>query len=146
LDRATGGEFFFFNTHFDHQVQLAREKSAELLRKRVTALETKLPVLLVGDFNANAGRNKAFAILTEDNFFTDSWTQAKERTNEGMNSFNGFKAPGKNDERIDWILTRGGIIANRAEIVLFERNGQFPSDHFPVVSWLQLPSPRGQTQ
>jgi endonuclease/exonuclease/phosphatase family metal-dependent hydrolase len=140
-DRATGGEFFFFNTHFDHQVQLAREKSAELLRKRVTALETKLPVLLVGDFNANAGRNKAYAILTEDNFFKDSWTQAKERRNEGWNSFNGFKAPEKNDERIDWILTRGGIIANRAEIVLFERNGQFPSDHFPVVSSLQLPPP-----
>jgi endonuclease/exonuclease/phosphatase family metal-dependent hydrolase len=137
-DRATGGEFYFFNTHFDHQIQLAREKSAELVRQRVAALETKLPVLLVGDFNANAGRNRAFDILTRDNFFADSWQQAKERRNEGLNSFNGFKPPRRNDERIDWILTRGKVEVSRAEIVSFERNGQFPSDHFPVVAWLNL--------
>jgi endonuclease/exonuclease/phosphatase family metal-dependent hydrolase len=137
-DRATGGEFYFFNTHFDHQIQLAREKSAELVRQRVAALETKLPVLLVGDFNANAGRNKAFDILTQDKFFSDSWLQAKVRHNEGLNSFNGFKPPGRNDERIDWILTRGNVEVSRAEIVSFERNGQFPSDHFPVVVWLNL--------
>lgn len=137
-DRVTGGEFYFFNTHFDHQIQLAREKSAELVRQRVAALETKLPVLLVGDFNANAGRNQAFDILTRDNFFADSWQQAKERGNEGLNSFNGFKPPGRNDERIDWILTRGKVEVSRTEIVSFERNGQFPSDHFPVVAWLNL--------
>jgi endonuclease/exonuclease/phosphatase family metal-dependent hydrolase len=141
-DRATGGEFYFFNTHFDHQIQLAREKSAELVRQRVAALETKLPVLLVGDFNANAGRNKAFDILTQDKFFADSWLQAKVRHNEGLNSFNGFKPPGRNDERIDWILTRGNVEVSRAEIVSFERNGQFPSDHFPVVAWLKLVNTR----
>jgi endonuclease/exonuclease/phosphatase family metal-dependent hydrolase len=137
-DRTTGGEFYFFNTHFDHQVQLAREKSAELVRQRVVALETKLPVLLVGDFNANAGRNKAFDILTGDDFFADSWRQAKERHNEGLNTFTGFKPPERNDERIDWILTRGNVEVSRAEIVSFERNGQFPSDHFPVIAWLKL--------
>lgn len=137
-DRVTGGEFYLFNTHFDHQIQLAREKSAELVRQRVAALETKLPVLLVGDFNANAGRNKAFDILTHDKFFRDSWPLAKARRNEGLNSFNGFKPPERNDERIDWILTRGKVEVRQAEIVSFERNGQFPSDHFPVVAWLQL--------
>jgi endonuclease/exonuclease/phosphatase family metal-dependent hydrolase len=136
-DRVSGEEFYFFNTHFDHQIQVAREKSAELVRQRVMGLETKLPVLLVGDFNANAGRNKAFDILTRDDFFADSWQQAKARRNEGLNSFNGFKPPGRNDERIDWILTRGKVEVSRAEIVSFERNGQFPSDHFPVVAWLK---------
>jgi endonuclease/exonuclease/phosphatase family metal-dependent hydrolase len=141
-DRATGGEFYLFNTHFDHQVQPAREKSAELVRQRVAALETKLPVLLVGDFNAGAGRNKAFDILTSEGFFSDSWLQAKVRQNDGMNSFNGFKPPGQEGERIDWILTRGNITVDRTEIVTFSRDGQFPSDHFPVVAWLKLPTLR----
>jgi endonuclease/exonuclease/phosphatase family metal-dependent hydrolase len=138
-DRATGGEFYFFNTHFDHEIQMAREKSAELLRQRVTALETRLPVLLVGDFNASSGRNKAFDILTREDFFQDSWLQAKVRRNEGVNSFNGFKPPNWHGERIDWILTRGNIAVERTEIVTFSRDGQFPSDHFPVVAWLHLP-------
>jgi len=141
-DRLTGDEFYFLNTHFDHQIQVAREKSAELVRHRVAAWETRLPVLLVGDFNAGAGRNKAFDILTREGFFRDSWLQAKVRQNDGMNSFNGFKSPGQEGERIDWILTRGDIAVDRAEIVTFSRAGQFPSDHFPVVAWLKLPTLR----
>lgn len=139
-DRATGGEFFFFNTHFDHKVQLAREKSSELVRRRVTALETKLPVLLLGDFNACAGLNPAYDILTDKGFFRDTWLQAKIRVNDGVNTFNGFTALVRNGERIDWILTRGGVLVERVETVIFSRNGQFPSDHFPVVARLVLPS------
>ena len=138
-DRLTGEEFFLFNTHFDHQVQLAREKSAELVRQRVTQLETKLPVLLIGDFNAAAGANKAYEILTNGNFFADAWTTATTRTGDGIGTFNDFKPGLRPGPRIDWILTRGAITAERAETVTFSRAGQFPSDHFPVVARLKLP-------
>jgi endonuclease/exonuclease/phosphatase family metal-dependent hydrolase len=122
-DRQTKQEFIFVNTHFDHQVQAAREKSA---------------VLLVGDFNAAASRNKAYAILTEDKFFTDIWTTAHERVNEGLGTINGFKALQPGGPRIDWILSRGAVTADRIEIVTFSRDGQFPSDHCPVVAKLRL--------
>ena len=137
-DRQTKQEFFFVNTHFDHQVQVAREKSAQLVRERVAAFDPKLPVLLVGDFNAAAGSNKAYAMLTEDKFFTDTWTTARERVNEGIGSFNGFKALQKGGPRIDWILSRGDVAADHVEILTFSRDGQFPSDHCPVVAKLRL--------
>ena len=137
-DRQTKREFIFVNTHFDHQVQEAREKSAQLVRERVAAFDAKLPVLLVGDFNAAAGSNKAYAILTDDKFFTDTWTTARERVNEGIATFNGFKAIQKDGPRIDWILSRGDVTADRIEIVTFSRDGQFPSDHCPVVAKLRL--------
>ena len=137
-DRATGGEFYVFNTHFDHQAQPAREKSAELIRQRVTALDTKLPVLLVGDFNAAAGSNPAYEILTGDSFFTDAWTVAAERRGEGTNTFNGFKPAEPNGVRIDWILTRGDVTVAEAETLMFARDGQFPSDHFPVIARVRL--------
>jgi endonuclease/exonuclease/phosphatase family metal-dependent hydrolase len=141
-DRVTGQEFFLFNTHFDHQIQVAREKSAELVRQRVTALDTKLPVILTGDFNAGAGRNKAYDILTDGRFFIDGWEVAKTRRGEGVGTFNGFKAAQPDGPRIDWILTRGAVTVDRAEIFTFARNGQFPSDHFPVAAWLRLgPAP-----
>jgi len=137
-DRATGGDFFLFNTHFDHQIQVAREKSAELVRQRVAALNTKLPVLLIGDFNAAAETNKAYQILTGERFFTDAWLSARERRGEGVGTFNDFKAAQPNGPRIDWILTRGEVAVERAEILAFSRNGQFPSDHFPMIAWLRL--------
>ncbi len=137
-DRATSGEFYLFNTHFDHQVQPAREKSAELVRQRVTALDTKLPVLLIGDFNAGAGSNQAYEILTGDKFFMDAWTIAGQRQGEGINTFNGFKPAQQDGVRIDWILAHGDVTVAEAETLTFARDGQFPSDHFPVLARLRL--------
>jgi len=137
-DRQTKTEFIFVNTHFDHQVQEAREKSARLVREKVATFDPRLPVLLVGDFNAAAGRNKAYEILTGDKFLTDTWTSARERVNEGIGTFNGFSAVEKDGPRIDWILSRGDVAADHAEIVTFSRDNQFPSDHFPVVAKLRL--------
>ena len=51
LDRKTQQQFYFVNTHFDHQVEESRQKSAALVRQRIDALKTTLPILLVGDFN-----------------------------------------------------------------------------------------------
>lgn len=137
-DRRTGAEFYCFNTHFDHQSQPSREKSAELVRRRVAALPTRLPVLLLGDFNAAAGNNRAYDILTADGFFTDSWLAARTRDGEGLGTFNDFKRVPTDGRRIDWILVRGDVQVERAAILPFQRNGQFPSDHCPVVAWVRL--------
>jgi endonuclease/exonuclease/phosphatase family metal-dependent hydrolase len=137
-DRQTKQEFYFFNTHFDHQIQPAREKSAELVRKRIGELDTKLPLLLVGDFNAAAEKNKAYEILTQDDFLKDTWKTARERQGEGIGTFNSFRAIQPNGPRIDWILSRGDVTVEKIEIVTFQRDGQFPSDHCPVVAKLRL--------
>ena len=136
-DRQTKQEFIFVNTHLDHQVQAAREKGAQMVRQRVAAFEPGLPVLLVGDFNAPSS-NKAYQMLTSDGFFSDTWTTARQRVNEDVGTFNGFKALEKGGPRIDWILSRGDVAAERTEIVTFSRNGQFPSDHCPLVAKLRL--------
>ena len=68
-------EFYFLNTHFDHQVQAARQKSAQLVEQRVEQLSTHLPIILVGDFNAAAGANAAYDTLVGKGRFTDTWAQ-----------------------------------------------------------------------
>ena len=136
-DRDTGQEFYHFNTHLDHEIQLARERGAELIRQRVSDLKTSLPVLLTGDFNAGAD-NPAYTILTSQDFLRDTWNLAKERRGEGLGTFNGFKEVPRNNTRIDWILARGNVEVDATEIVTFARDGQFPSDHFPIVAWLRL--------
>ena len=76
-------------------------------------------------------------MLTRDGFFADTWVTAKVRKNEQLSTSNGFKAIRRNGVRIDWILTRGEFTVDSAEIVTFSRDGQFPSDHFPVVTRLR---------
>lgn len=138
-DRETDRKFYFFNTHFDHEIQVAREKSAELVLRRIQAMQTQLPVILAGDFNATAQSNPAYETLTGPGALTDTWLTASERVGEGLDTFNGFR-PGPHDggRRIDWILYRGSVEVLKAAIIDFNRDGQYPSDHFPVVAWLKL--------
>lgn len=137
-DLKTRKDFYAMDTHFDHEVQIAREKSAELVRKRIADLKTTLPILLIGDFNAPAGKNKAYQMLVDDKFFDDTWNLAKERKGEGLGTFNGFKAVPQNGNRIDWILIKGKCNVDREEIAMFSKDGKFPSDHCPVVADLRL--------
>jgi len=137
-DRTVGNEFLLFNTHFDHEIQMAREKSAQLVRDRIAGLSTKLPILLIGDFNAAAQTNKAYQILTGEQFLADAWLSARQHSGEGIGTFNDFKGIKANGPRIDWILTRGQITVDSMEILTFARNGQFPSDHFPVIARVRL--------
>jgi len=137
-DLKTNKEFYFWNTHFDHRSQPSREKSAQLIVNRVDALKTKLPVILVGDFNAAAKANRAYDTLTGQGAFKDSFDTAKEKVNAGWNTFNSFRKTEKGKRRIDWVLTLGPVQVDRTEIVLFKGFKQIPSDHQPVTAQLRL--------
>jgi endonuclease/exonuclease/phosphatase family metal-dependent hydrolase len=137
-DKATGREFEFWNTHFDHQVEAARQKSAALIRDRLGKTDPKMPLLLVGDFNCLDGNSPAYTLLTHEAGLTDTWTAAPQRTNEDLNSFNDFKTPVHAGERIDWILARRPLAVDAAGVVDYEGLGQFPSDHFPVTATVRF--------
>ena len=137
-DRATGREFYFWNTHLDHEVQLAREKAAELIRRRIAALPPDIPLFLVGDFNAVATANRAYDILAKESGLTDTWFAARERRNEDVNSFTGFGPLRHEGQRIDWILARGAMEVRATEAVTFRPGDQWPSDHLPIVAWVRL--------
>jgi endonuclease/exonuclease/phosphatase family metal-dependent hydrolase len=99
-----------------------------------------LPILLTGDFNAEAGRNQAYQILVDEGGFQDTWQLARKRVGEGLGTFNGFNNVPKNGVRIDWILLQGKAEVYDAQIVDYMPDGKFPSDHFPVVArlkWLE---------
>ena len=103
-------------------------------------------MILTGDFNAAAGTNQAYMSLTSDGFFADTWVTARARKGEGLGTFNGFEAVRPNGARIDWILARGSVSVDSAEIVTFSRDGQFPSDHCPVVARVRMGAFHARTQ
>jgi endonuclease/exonuclease/phosphatase family metal-dependent hydrolase len=137
-ERRTSREFFFWNTHLDHEVELARQKGAALIVERADKLKSDLPLILTGDFNAPAGSSPTYDILVKNGGFSDTWTRAGERIHETLSTFHGFKAPVHTGSRIDWILTRGPVAVQKIEIVTCSAGGQYPSDHFPVLASLVL--------
>lgn len=140
-DLETDRQFYFFNTHFDHEVQGSREKSAALLLERVRSREKALPVIVAGDFNAVAGENPVHALLAGSAELSDTWETAAERKGETeANTFNGFRELVKGGRRIDWLLTSADVSVKDVEIDVFSSDGHYPSDHFPVIATVE-PAP-----
>ena len=53
-------------------------------------------------------------------------------------TYHGYRAPAADGARIDWVLVRGVAAVASATIHTFAKDGQYPSDHFPVSARVRL--------
>ncbi|GAB6926215.1 hypothetical protein JCM10914A_01980 [Paenibacillus sp. JCM 10914] len=132
-DLQTGNTFYMVNTHLDHQSAVARQNSAELITNQIQSFAPNTPIVLTGDFNARPG-SLPHAYFTE-NGLSDSFDTAEQRINENLGTFHNYGDPtgGGSNNRIDWIMHNPGWNMLRHEIVNTQFNGQYPSDHYPVL-------------
>ncbi len=135
---------FVFNIHFDHMGSLAREKSAELLRERMTTIAQGQAVILMGDFNDPAVLESAsYRVLVSPGeqvgpTFLDTWSLAsRDQRMQGEGTFHGFSGEATRG-RIDWILVTADFQGVDAGIDRMQDNGRFPSDHYPVWATFRL--------
>jgi endonuclease/exonuclease/phosphatase family metal-dependent hydrolase len=136
LDLRTRKTFQFWNTHFDHQVELARQKASALVLQRIQKVDPAEPLILCGDFNAASGNSRSYEMLVKEGGLIDTWHAAKARSDADANSFNGFRPLKRESIRIDWILYRGSADVAHAAVIPWQSNGEWPSDHCPVTARL----------
>jgi endonuclease/exonuclease/phosphatase family metal-dependent hydrolase len=130
---ADGRMVYFFNTHFDHRSEEARRGAAGVLAEQVNRIAGDEQVIVTGDFNARAEASVPWQTVV-DAGFRDAWLEADAQEGPSV-TWSGFKAPKEEtDRRIDWILTRGALDVRQCETVAFNRDGRYPSDHFPVFA------------
>ncbi|HUN59519.1 MAG TPA: endonuclease/exonuclease/phosphatase family protein, partial [Candidatus Binataceae bacterium] len=145
-------EFRFVNTHlesYDARVQMAQ--AAELI---AGACDTNLPVIIAGDFNSNANqqpgdarendKKAAYSHLVASGL-QDVWAsmnpgdpgdtccQRADLMNDASALF----------ERIDLVLTRGGVTPIGAKLAADQpdvrtASGRWPSDHAGIVAKLRI--------
>lgn len=124
---ATGQEFYFYNTHFDHWYDKARKLCAQNVAKHIAEQNKEnLPVILVGDFN----------------------TEFKDAVKEALAGFENTKdlaanvmgpnetSTGWGDEKlklIDHIVSKGNVSVTNHAVVPHEGD-VYPSDHRPVFA------------
>ena len=151
VEKKTGRAFYIYNTHLDHKSQPSRERSVVLLTSRINDRRYLEPCVVTGDFNA--GENNPailylkgkIALSTEDKGkfsnpvpMLDTFRLLHPGAQE-VGTFNRFGGR-RNGEKIDFIFVPPGVRLLEAEIIRTERNGRYPSDHFPVSARFSLPA------
>ena len=131
LDKESGKKFWVFNTHFDHIGKLAREKSAELILKKIKLINSdNYALVLMGDFNSGPDEPPIKIIskvLNDSRKISESEPFGPEKTFCG---FNVCKPP---TERIDYIFTNEKITVKKYAALCDVIDLRYPSDHYPVI-------------
>lgn len=135
--------FYVFNTHFDHIGEQARLNSAKLLLRKIAEIAGNHPVIVTGDFNADA-ESEVYKLLTSENgiaegdqlYNSEQLATFPHHGPEG--TFTGFDTRVEPKKPIDFIFIRNkenvlyhGTLSDRFE-------GLYPSDHMPVLAEVML--------
>jgi len=139
--KADENEFYFLNTHFDHQGDTARYESAKLIVKTVMEIPIYYPVIVTGDFNCTSDSDP-YKVITGDTTVTGNPLLFDARYISatphfgGGNTFNGFGKIEEPYRKIDFIFVSDKVTVDSHGIITDKFNGLFPSDHFPV--WAEI--------
>jgi len=140
VERNTRSGLYVYNLHLDNLSQNSRKKSVELLAHKIAVRQTNDPFVVMGDFNMET-QNPAMRWLNRIGIgkprlaSVDVWQSIHPgRTIGTRHGFRG-RTSGK---QIDHIRLSSNLHALDARIDTHNRNGRYPSDHFPVVANIRL--------
>lgn len=147
-DLVTDGEVCAFNTHFDHQSppdkpgDMARQKSAHMLRTRIDQIDPAVPIVLTGDFNCREDE-EVYRLMTNDGEGDRSLRDARYASRLGHHgpttTFNNFDEP-QPGLKIDYVfVTADCDVVSHGAYEHTYGDRQYPSDHFPIEATI-LPS------
>ena len=125
---SSGDTLHLFNCHFDHQGEIARVKSAELL-VRLLAEKDLMDKAVMGDLNCEPA-DMPMQLLSAQ--LTDTY-EAAAAPYGPVGTFNGFDTEAEVTRRIDYILSRNLQPLRHRIIDDRRKNNRYPSDHFPVL-------------
>ncbi len=155
IEKETGNAFYVFNTHLDYASRLAREQGLLVIYDRIMARENNEPVILMADFNASENETvikyiKGLAPLGKEDtqpapnpmFLVDTFRKLHPDAKDILTRHD-WKGTRQGD-KIDFILTSPRIKVLDAQILYDNVNGQYPSDHYPVMATVSIPSAEKQ--
>ncbi|HEY9260202.1 endonuclease/exonuclease/phosphatase family protein [Chitinophaga sp.] len=138
--KATGKQFFMFNTHFDNEGVVARENAARMILEKIDAVAAKnTPVIITGDFNSNP-TTSAYGTITKK--FSDAKLVVETKPYGPDSTFNDFKYHNwtkvVKEGRIDFLFVNPQIRVLKYAVLTDSKDLRFPSDHFPVTCQLEF--------
>lgn len=153
VDKDSGQAFYFYNTHLDHISQRSRKKSVVFLAQHIHARSFPDPFVLMGDFNA---REKSAPIQFLKGK-ADLNTKTKGRVLNPTPLLDTFRLryPDRRNAvtfhgfrrfffrfRLDYIFVPTTIRVQDAKIIQLRWKKRYPSDHFPLLTRIDIPAPK----
>ncbi len=132
---------FVFNTHFDNEGELARQESAKFLLAEIAKLDAQDNLVVTGDFNFKTD-SKGYEIITRT--LADAEKISTTPATGGNKTFNDFGANKDTDNKIDFVFVKKDtkVLNHKVDTTVY--NNLYPSDHFPVITKLDLSPPAQQ--
>ncbi|MGM9786491.1 MAG: endonuclease/exonuclease/phosphatase family protein [Candidatus Cryptobacteroides sp.] len=131
-DKASGREFWYFDTHLDHKSKTAKQEGVKLnveMMKKIAGDDAV--VFISGDMNIQRAKSNGYYL---DPYYEwmDSAVEVAPRTCTRP-TFNGFEYEGKNPGRLDHIFFRNAK-AMKFDVIDSEGYGvKYISDHYPIT-------------
>ena len=138
IDKESNIEFFVFNTHLDHISQYARENGTRLILSTIQMMAPGFPVILMGDFNADE-ENNVYKMITEFGL-KDTYRDIRHESDSTDLTYHGWQNE-SGLTRIDYVFVSADFHVKNTKVVREKVNGIYPSDHFPVVSEIEITKP-----
>jgi endonuclease/exonuclease/phosphatase family metal-dependent hydrolase len=150
-DRISGKRFYVLNLHLDHRSsERGRQLDGVLIGEWIRKRKFADPVILTGDFNGNpdqprylyltgqreyAGENGATVSIPVK--MLDTFTVANPHAMYTGTGNSGYRGD-KNRNQIDYVFVSSGSKVIGSSILYYHADGSYPSDHFPVLSEIEL--------
>ena len=131
----SGRKLWVFNTHFDHIGNIAREKSVDLILKKINDLtEINDYIIITGDFNLPDNSNP---ILNLQSNFNDT-NKFLKKTDMTYGTFNNFKLNFISKNRIDYVFEKNFKLIDSRHVFVKTPEGRWASDHNPIIAKLKF--------
>ncbi|TDS13893.1 endonuclease/exonuclease/phosphatase family metal-dependent hydrolase [Sphingobacterium paludis] len=134
-DVRSGKSLYVFNVHFDHQGVVAREESAKLILAHIRKIAGDAPVVLTGDFNGDR-ESSWYKTIASSGTLVDVHANVNHPY-QNNSSANGFRKP-RSNRIIDHVFISTHFNAIKWGVLTDTYFGKFPSDHFPILTVLEL--------
>jgi endonuclease/exonuclease/phosphatase family metal-dependent hydrolase len=144
--------FYFYNTHLDHISLRSRKKSVVFLTQRIHTRSFSDPFVLVGDFNARERsapiqflKGKAYLKTKAKGWglnptpLLDTF-RLQHPYHRNVVTFHGFRRFVFRF-RFDYIFVPSSIRVQDAKIIQLRWKKRYPSDHFPLLTRIEIPAP-----
>ena len=134
-DKVSGKIFVVLTTHLDHVGAVARLEGVNLILDKVEELGENLPVIVIGDFNAEPESDviKRMTDISDPKHLTDARSVSSIVYGPSW-SFHSFgKIPYDQRLLIDYVFVRNDLKVLRYGVLAETENNAFLSDHAPVL-------------
>lgn len=138
FQRPDGQKFEVWNAHWDHMSEPARQKSAQLIARRLQARKESLPFVLCGDFNCGEDSAGVKTLKSAPLSLVDTFRAAHpDEPAEKCGTFHGWSET-ISGAKIDYILVPPGVRTVSAGILRPRPESGHASDHDAVFAVIRL--------